>query len=142
MCASHSCLGNMGLPMARNLLGREHTVTVFNRTPGRAEALAALGAKVATTVAEAVGGAEVAITMLSDDSALNEVAQGQDGLLRHLPARGIHICMGSLGIEVSAALATSHAHADQGYVAAPVFGRPESAATRHLWILAGGPSPR
>jgi 3-hydroxyisobutyrate dehydrogenase-like beta-hydroxyacid dehydrogenase len=132
----------MGLPMARNLLGREHIVTVYNRTPGRAEALTALGAKVATTVAEAVRNAEVAITMLADDAAMNEVAQGPAGLLRHLPARGIHICMGSMGIEVSAALASAHAQADQGYVAAPVFGRPETAATRHLWILAGGPEPK
>ncbi|NWJ42539.1 MAG: NAD-binding protein [Geothrix sp.] len=135
-------LGRMGLPMARNLLGREHTVTVYNRTPGRAETLAALGAEVATTVAEAVRNAEVAITMLSDDAAMNEVAQGQTGLLRHLPARAIHICMGSMGIEVSAALATAHAQADQGYLAAPVFGRPDTAATRHLWILAGGPEPQ
>lgn len=135
-------LGHMGLPMARNLLGREHSVTVYSRTAGRADPLAALGAKVATSVAEAVRSAEVAITMLSDDAAMNEVAQGSHGLLRHLPARAIHICMGSLGIEASAALATAHAQADQGYVAAPVFGRPDTAATRQILILAGGPEPQ
>ena len=47
-------LGNMGIPMARNLLGLGHTVTLYNRTPGKAKALTAFGAKEAISVAEAV----------------------------------------------------------------------------------------
>lgn len=135
-------LGHMGLPMAQNLLGPEHTVTVYNRTPGRAEALIALGAKEARSVAEAVANAEVAITMLSDDAAVKAVVQGPAGLLKHLPPKGIHLCMGTLEVETSTALAAAHAQAKQGYVAAPVFGRVDTAESRHIWIVAGGPEPQ
>ena len=135
-------LGHMGLPMARNLLVPQHSLTVYNRTPGRAKALVTQGAKEATSVAEAVKDAEVAITMLSNDAAVKEVVQGSGGLLQHLPANAIHLCMGTIEVETSAALAAAHAKAGQGYVAAPVFGRAATAETRHIWIMAGGLEPQ
>lgn len=135
-------LGNMGLPMARNLLGLGHAVTVYNRTPGKAKALIALGAMEARTVAEAVKRAEVAITMLSDDAAESAVVYGPEGLLQHLPRKAIHLCMSTIGVEASTELASAHAKADQGYVAAPVFGRADAASSRHIWIVTGGPEPQ
>ena len=135
-------LGHMGLPMARNLLGLEHTVTVFNRTPGKAKSLLGLGAIEAASVSEAVKNAEVAITMLADDAAVREVVHGQSGLLQSLPPKSIHLCMSTIGIEASAELASAHAQAGQGYVAAPVFGKAGAVASRHIWILAGGPEPQ
>lgn len=135
-------LGNMGLPMARNLLGLGHAVTVYNRTPGKAKALIALGAMEAKTVAEAVRKAEVAITMLSDGAAETAVVYGPAGLLQHLPRKAIHLCMSTIGVETSIALASAHAKADQGYVAAPVFGRAGAASSRHIWIVTGGPEPQ
>ncbi len=135
-------LGHMGLPMARNLIGPAHTVTVYNRTPGRAKALIALGAKQAASVAEAVQNAEVAITMLSDDVAVKEVVHGPGGLLLNLPPKAIHLCMGTIEVETSAGLAAAHAQAGQGYVAAAIFGRADAAASRHLWIVAGGMEPQ
>ncbi len=135
-------LGNMGLPMARNLLGLGHAVTVYNRTPGKAQALIALGATEVNTVAEAVKRAEVAITVLSDDAAESAVVYGPAGLLQHLPRKAIHLCMSTIGVEASTALALAHAKADQGYVAAPVFGRAGAASSRHIWIVTGGPEPQ
>ena len=135
-------LGNMGLPMARNLLGLGHAVTVYNRTPGKAQALIALGATEVKTVAEAVKKAEVAITVLSDDAAESAVVYGPAGLLQHLPRKAIHLCMSTIGVEASNALALAHAKADQGYVAAPVFGRAGAASSRHIWIVTGGPEPQ
>lgn len=135
-------LGAMGKPLAGNLLGLGHTVTVYNRTPGQAKALIALGAKEAATVAEAVMHAEVAITVLSDDAAVAAVVHGPGGLIQHLPPKGIHLCMTTIGIEASAQLASAHAQADQGYVAAPIFGRAQAAASRHIWFVAGGPEPQ
>lgn len=134
-------LGRMGKPMVRNLLKQGHSVTVYNRTPGKAAALIALGAKEAKTVAEAVKGSEVAITMLTDDTAVNEVAQGPSGLIQNLPPKAIHLCMSTIGIETSTALASAHAQANQGYVAAPVFGRADTTESRHIWIVAGGREP-
>lgn len=135
-------LGRMGLPMARNLLGTQHALTVYNRTPGRAKALVSQGAREAASVAAAVEDAEVAITMLSNDDAVKEVVLGPVGLLHHLPAKAIHLCMGTIEVETSAELASAHAKAGQGYVAAPVFGRADSAATRRIWFVAGGLEPQ
>lgn len=58
--------GLMGAPMAQNLLNRWSTVTVWNRTRDKAEGLASQGANVADTAAEAVQGADIVITMVSD----------------------------------------------------------------------------
>lgn len=135
-------LGRMGLPMARNLLGTQHALTVYNRTPGRAKALVSQGAREAASVAAAVEDAEVAITMLSNDDAVKEVVFGPGGLLHHLPAKAIHLCMGTIEVETSAEMASAHAKAGQGYVAAPVFGRADSATTRRIWFVAGGLEPQ
>src|SRR5512133_3524125 len=74
-------LGIMGSRMAANLVRAGHTVTVWNRTPGRARALSALGASVAATPREAVAGAEVIITMLATPAAVEETALGAEGFL-------------------------------------------------------------
>ena len=58
--------GLMGAPMARNLLAAGHELRVWNRTRERAEPLAADGATVCDTPAEACAGAEVVVTMLAD----------------------------------------------------------------------------
>ena len=135
-------LGNMGIPMAQNLLGAGHAVTVYNRTPGKAKALIAAGAKEATSVPDAVKNVEVVITMLSDDSAVKEIVYGPNGLLQNLPPKGIHLCMCTLEVGTSMGLASAHAQASQGYVAAPIFGRTDTAKSRHIWIVAGGPEPQ
>ena len=75
-------LGHMGTPMARNLLKAGHRVTVYNRTRGKAEALAREGAQVADKVADACHG-DVLITMLADDAAAEGVVFGDGGALHH-----------------------------------------------------------
>jgi 3-hydroxyisobutyrate dehydrogenase-like beta-hydroxyacid dehydrogenase len=130
-------LGRMGAPMARNLVEVGHEVTVFNRTRERTPAL--MGVRVADTVAEAVRDAQVALTMVSDGEAECSLTFGKGGLLAHLYAGAIHLCMSTIDVETSRRLAEAHAEAGQGYVAAPVFGRPGAVVSRHLWIVAGGP---
>lgn len=66
-------MGRMGRAIAGRLLGGGHQVTVWNRSPGRADELVASGAAEAASVDEAVGGADVVITMLADDSAALQV---------------------------------------------------------------------
>lgn len=66
-------LGNMGLPMARDLLRAGHQLTIYNRTRSKAEPLRSDGANVAGSPAEAVGGAEIVFTMVADDAALEQV---------------------------------------------------------------------
>jgi 3-hydroxyisobutyrate dehydrogenase-like beta-hydroxyacid dehydrogenase len=130
-------LGHMGAAMAANLVKAGHEVSVFNRTPGRARALVALGAREASSVA-AASDADAVITMLSDDDALSQVAFGEAGLIANLLRGGIHVSMSSISVALSKALAEAHAQACQRYIAAPVFGRPAMAAAGKLFIVVGG----
>jgi 3-hydroxyisobutyrate dehydrogenase-like beta-hydroxyacid dehydrogenase len=131
-------LGNMGMPMARNLLAAGHQVRAYNRTLARAQELASEGAEVARTPAEAARDAEVLVTMLADDAAVEATLLGPEGAMDALPAGAVHLSMSTIGVETSRRLAQAHAGRGQGYVAAPVFGRPEAAAARAMWIVASG----
>ena len=73
-------LGHMGAGMAANLLRAGHTVTVYNRTPGKAQALVEQGAHAAARVADACRG-EAVITMLADDAALESVVFDDKGVI-------------------------------------------------------------
>jgi 3-hydroxyisobutyrate dehydrogenase-like beta-hydroxyacid dehydrogenase len=133
-------LGNMGLPMARNLLRAGRSVTVYNRTAGRAEQLSADGATVAGSAAEAARGAEVVVTMLADDQALRSVVFAQ-GVAAAMAPGALHLGMSTISVAFSRELAEAHAAAGQGYVAGPVFGRPDAAAAARLWVVAAGAAP-
>lgn len=115
-------LGSRGRPMARNLAGSPHDLVVWNRTRERAESLD--GAAVAETPARAAEGADLVITMLSDDDAVHAVTAGEDGVLAGLPEGAIHASMSTISVVASRRLAEEHGARGQRYVAAPVFGRP------------------
>jgi 3-hydroxyisobutyrate dehydrogenase-like beta-hydroxyacid dehydrogenase len=130
-------LGNMGQPIARNILKAGHSLVAYNRTRSRAEALLSHGARVANTPAEACQ-AELVITMLADDHAVEDVAFGEQGILASLPAGAVHVSMSTISVALSKHLAKEHAARSQGYVAAPVFGRPEAAEAAKLLVVAAG----
>jgi len=129
-------LGQMGIGMARNLIKAGHQVTGYNRTRSRAEQLAGEGAKVADTPAALADGG-IVITMLADDSAVEDVVFG--GFIESLPRGGLHVSMSTISVALSQRLAAAHREHGQHYVSAPVFGRPEAAAAAKLFIVAGGP---
>jgi 3-hydroxyisobutyrate dehydrogenase-like beta-hydroxyacid dehydrogenase len=131
----------MGAPMALNLLKAGHRVTVYNRTRAKAEALARNGAQIADRIADTCRG-EVVITMLADDAAVENVVFGEGGVLAALARDAIHVSMSTISVALSDRLAQSHEQAYQGYVAAPVFGRPEAAAAAKLFIVAAGVEAR
>ena len=130
-------LGHMGTGMALNLLRAGHDLTVYNRTVGKADALVSQGARAATDVAGACRG-DAIITMLSNDDAVEGVTLGDTGVIASLRSGALHISMSTISIALSERLAAAHAKAGQRFVAAPVFGRPEAAATAKLFIVAGG----
>lgn len=133
-------LGNMGAPMARNLIKAGHTVSVYNRTRSSAEQLQRDGAIVADTPAGACAG-DAVITMLADDHALEQMAFGtkdSDGIVGALGNNGIHISMSTISVALSDRLADAHRSKGSGYVAAPVFGRPAAAEAKQLNIVAAG----
>jgi 3-hydroxyisobutyrate dehydrogenase-like beta-hydroxyacid dehydrogenase len=130
-------LGRMGSGMAANLIRAGHEVTVFNRTPAKAQALVELGAHAAATVADACRG-DAVITMLADDGAVEGVVFGAEGVLGSLGKGATHLSMSTISVALSERLAAAHADAGQRFVAAPVFGRPEAAAAGKLFIMAAG----
>jgi 3-hydroxyisobutyrate dehydrogenase-like beta-hydroxyacid dehydrogenase len=130
-------LGNMGQGMAANLMKAGHNLTVYNRSPDKAEALVRQGATAARGVAEASRG-EVVFTMLSDDRAVEAVTLGPDGIVASLPAGATHVSSSTISVALSERLAAAHAEAGQRYVAAPVFGRPEAASAAKLFVVAAG----
>jgi 3-hydroxyisobutyrate dehydrogenase-like beta-hydroxyacid dehydrogenase len=131
-------LGKMGTPLARLLLDAGHEVTVWNRSRERAEALAADGASVAATPAEAVRAVDAALTMLFDDAAHEQVIFGPDGVLEALKPGALHISMSTVSVALSERLTAEHARRGQRFVAAPVFGRPSVAEAGKLWIVVAG----
>jgi len=132
-------LGRMGQAMARRLLAAGHDLVVWNRTPGRLGELLDLGATMADSIAQAASLGAPVITMLADDDALAQVAQGPGGLIESLPAGGLHIAMGTHRSDTIRGLTAAHAQADQVLVAAPVLGRPTAVAAGQLGIIAAGP---
>jgi 3-hydroxyisobutyrate dehydrogenase-like beta-hydroxyacid dehydrogenase len=130
-------IGRMGAPMAGRLAGAGHELIVWSRTRAHAEALAER-AMVADSPAEAGGKAEVAITMLADGGALEEVALGRDGLADGLPAGGLLMDMSSIGPAPARKVAKALEAKGITFVDAPVVGSTGPAAEGRLRILVGG----
>jgi 3-hydroxyisobutyrate dehydrogenase-like beta-hydroxyacid dehydrogenase len=130
-------LGNMGSGMAANLLKGGHEVTVYNRTLSKTQALVSQGARYAAHVAEACRG-DAVITMLADDSTVEGVVFGEQGVISTLGKGAIHISSSTISVGLSEKMAAAHAASGQRLVSAPVFGRPEAAAAAKLFIAVAG----
>ena len=132
-------LGQMGSPIALNVLKAGHELTVFNRNPAKAHAHVQLGAQQAARIADACR-VQVVITMLADDSAVTEVVFGDERMLGILPRGAIHVSMSTISVALCKRLTEAHARAGQRFMAAPVFGRPEAAAAAKLFVVCAGDS--
>jgi 3-hydroxyisobutyrate dehydrogenase-like beta-hydroxyacid dehydrogenase len=135
-------LGRMGAAMAANLVASGCRVIAYVRRPEQFGQLIALGLKPTTKLADLFG-CEVVISMLPDDAAVRDVVlgdeeRGRDGLAIGLPTGAIHLSMSTISTAAASELAAEHALHGQGYVAAPVFGNPDAAKARQLFIIAAG----
>jgi 3-hydroxyisobutyrate dehydrogenase-like beta-hydroxyacid dehydrogenase len=129
----------MGMPIARNLIKAGHELTVYNRTRSKAEALASAGAKPANSVAEACV-AEIVMTMLADDHAVERTTFGDGGILNTLAGGGVHLSLSTISTALSRRLEEEHGARGQSFIASPVFGRPDAAAAARLAVVAAGPA--
>jgi len=130
----------MGTAMAKNLAAAGHRVIACVRRPQQMGTLVALGLKPTTDLAD-VFDCEIVITMLPDDDAVREVALGREeikGLIAGLAPGAIHLSMSTISTAAASQLAAAHARCGQGYVAAPVFGNPDAAKARQLFVVAAG----
>jgi len=128
----------MGIAMAELLLAQGHQLFVYNRAHEKAQPLHEAGARIAGTPFDAAREAEVVISMLADDTAVEAVTFGAAGILAALQPNAVHVSCSTISVALSDRLAAAHAEAGLGYVAAPVFGRPEAAVAKKLWLLAAG----
>ncbi|MBV8252162.1 MAG: NAD(P)-dependent oxidoreductase [Chitinophaga sp.] len=121
-------LGNLGLPIAANLLKAGHQLKVYNRTREKAKPLEQLGAVLVDSPADAVEKGGIVCTLVSDDAAVREIAN--EKFLQALGQGGIHVSMSTISPETANDLASGHKEYGVHYVAAPVFARPEAAAAK------------
>jgi 3-hydroxyisobutyrate dehydrogenase len=131
-------LGTMGSGMAANLLKAGFSLTVWNRTATKAQALVDAGARLASTPADAAKGASFIIAMLADDAASREVWLGKDGALAVATKGSILIESSTVSPAWIAELA---GHAEQHgleLLDAPVTGSRAAAASGQLSFLVGG----
>lgn len=131
-------LGIMGSRMAQNLLHGGCELTVFNRTPGKAESLLSDGAAWAASPAEAAQKAEVLITMLATPDAVRQTAVGENGFLAALQPGSVWIDCSTVNPSFSRSMADEAAGRQIHFLDAPVAGSKEPAAKGELMFLAGG----
>jgi len=129
-------LGQMGAPMARRLLKAGHQLTVWDRTADHAKPLAAEGAAVAATPAQAGAAAACAITMLATPDALQEVVFGENGLAKTLGAGQVYIDMSTVGPDTIRSVAGQLPNG-VAVVDAPVRGSVSAATDGRLEIFVG-----
>ena len=131
-------LGKMGTPIVGRLLRAGHNVSAWNGSPKSLQDLQITSATLVPSVRAAVEECDVVCTMLANDEATEAVAFGSEGFLAALRPNAVHIALGTLSVALSRRLMETHAAADQRYVAAPVFGRPNVAVQGRLWVVAAG----
>src|SRR6266436_8382871 len=135
-------LGHMGTAMAANLVASGRRVVAYVRRPDQIGKLEALGLRPTTDIGDLLD-CELVISMLLDDDAVREIVFGRkefglDGLAGGLMPGAIHLSMSTISSAAALLLANEHAQNGQGYVAAPVFGNPDAAKARQLFIVAAG----
>jgi 3-hydroxyisobutyrate dehydrogenase-like beta-hydroxyacid dehydrogenase len=131
-------LGNMGAAIAANLVRAHHEVAVWNRSADKARGLVEAGAVLAASPKAAATDREIVITMLADDAALESVLSGTEGVFAGLRRGALHISMSTIAVATAERVAREHVAREQRFLSAPVFGRPEAAATAKLFIVAAG----
>jgi 3-hydroxyisobutyrate dehydrogenase len=131
-------LGNMGAPMAANLVKAQHRVTGFDIVPGPVRTLAAAGGHAAGSAAEAAAGAEIVITMLPAGPQVREIWLGPDGLIARAATGALLIDCSTIDVETARLVAGAAAAAGFDMLDAPVSGGTAGAAAATLTIMVGG----
>lgn len=133
-------LGTMGAPMAANLLKQGYEVTVYNRTASKCEPLVELGASACSTPREAAAQADTVITMVSDDSSIAAVYDGEDGLLAGLRQGATVIDCSTVSPALVRETASKVEALGGVFLDAPVTGSSPAAIDGTLVFMVGGSS--
>ncbi len=131
-------LGNMGGPMAQNLLKAGHAVRAFDLVPAALEAVKAKGGTVAASPADAVNGAEVVVTMLPASKHVEALYLGADGLVGKIKAGTLVIDCSTIAPASSRKVAEAAQAQGLVFIDAPVSGGTAGAAAGTLTFIVGG----
>ena len=131
-------LGNMGFPIARNLLNAGYRLRIFNRTKEKGKPLVERGAELVDSPGDAAENGGLVFSMLADDDAVQSITVQDGNLLRRLGPGGIHVSMSTVSPEVARQLADQHSKNGVFYIGSPVVGRPDRAASGKLFIFLAG----
>ncbi|OKS85465.1 NAD(P)-dependent oxidoreductase [Mucilaginibacter polytrichastri] len=131
-------LGNLGTPIAKNLIAAGYHLQVYNRTISKADELDQASITKCQSPAEAAAGVNFLVSVLANDAVLTETVTGDEGILKTLPKDAIHISMSTVAPDTADELAELHQQSGNHYLASPVFGRPEAAAAKMLWVCISG----
>ena len=131
--------GTMGFPMARNLARAGFEVRAWNRSAGRADPLADDGATVLPTAAEAVKGASLVVTMLTDGDSVLATMGADGGGLGAMANEAVWVQMSTIGLRATKACQDLAARHGVDLVDAPVLGTRQPAEEGRLVILGSGP---
>ena len=130
-------IGLMGFPMAKNLLKAGYKLKVFNRSQDKAERLKEFGADISTSIQDAVNNADIIITMLTDDVAVEKV-MSSDEFIKNIKSKAIVIDMSSINPIISKKYAEIFRKKNINYLDAPVSGGTIGAEEASLAIMVGG----
>jgi 3-hydroxyisobutyrate dehydrogenase len=131
-------LGNMGAPMAANLVAAGHQVTGFDVVPNAVEALADKGGRAATSAAEAAAAGEIVITMLPAGAQVRSVYLGEGGVLAKAREGALLIDCSTIDVETARAVATAAMDVGFDMLDAPVSGGVAGAEAASLTFMVGG----
>lgn len=132
-------LGKMGNPMSAHLLKAGYTLAVYDIVPSAMRALTKQGASSANSAAEVSDQADIVISMIPDDPALETVAAGPQGILQSAKPGMVYLDMSTVSPALSARIALLAEKKGVRFLRATVSGSTESAISASLTILASGP---
>ena len=131
-------LGNLGAPIAENLLEQHPGMFIYNRTKAKTKPLEEKGAKVSKRIKELAAACDVVFTIVSNDASIAEITKGENGVAANLKENGIHVSMSTILPATSEDLFSVHQQHKNHYIACPVAERPEAARAKKLNFMISG----
>ncbi len=134
-------LGTMGEPIANNLRKAGHDLTVWNRTPAKANHIVSKGGKLAASARECATGRDLVFTCVSDERALEAVLEGADGVMAGLAEGAVLVDLTTCGTRMTRSVQERTAKKGTRFISCPILGSKAAAEQAQVVLVAGGPGP-
>lgn len=132
-------LGTMGEPIANNLRKAGHEISVWNRTPAKANHIVSKGGKLAATARECASGKDSVFLCVSDEHAVEAVLEGPGGVLAGLAEGDVLIDLSTCGTRMSRSIQERAARKGAEFLSCPILGSKTAAEQAQIVLVVGGP---